>query len=413
MLSVPYRLWAKRKAKHLNEWLATFRPHGMSGALTSVGCQDVLWEVLGDIEDARSGRCRPLFVLSLDQCKCFDRLHIDTLDYIQRHCNLGLDPVLNLDRDLSRLLLVDGQPSSVWPQGGNLSGIPQGCPLATFFCNLTSLAWHRTVQRTIGNHGGKHFSFLDDRLALVHSWAAVGDVLRATQALDLALGPDLNIRKCVRGVACRPGISRRVTSDPSDPGLTAIPRASTFKYLGSDVNLSCSSADNKRPVAKKRCRDFADRCAFIRVLGRRQRPAAVADAMSSLWLAGGVLLSKSQLQKCITQAFYALAGNKCSDGQLKRRSRAIAHVLGPGPHVTYAPSALIYCWMRNLWRSLLSGRLEPAIWQQRWARRRGSVGGPIHQPHDALKFLGISWVAPFRFMCRGHRLDFSIPFDAP
>ena len=99
---------------------------------------------------------------------------------------VALQHALSLYARLTRLLFVDNQPSDVWIQGDNLVGIPQGCPLACFFCNLSSIAWHVACERAVPN--AKSYSYLDDRLALCGSWRELNDVLVATQHVDTALG---------------------------------------------------------------------------------------------------------------------------------------------------------------------------------------------------------------------------------
>eukprot|EP00959_Pyramimonas_sp_CCMP1952_P332969 6972536-Pyramimonas_sp.AAC.1 len=70
--------------------------------------------------------------------------------------------------------------------------------MACFLCNLTSIMWHSTVPQAVPT--AKHFSYLDDRFVLVASWNELARVLEATQRVDLATGPDLNLPKCARGV---------------------------------------------------------------------------------------------------------------------------------------------------------------------------------------------------------------------
>ena len=115
----------------------------MTGAVPSLGAADQLWTIQSLLDDARCGRRPPAFLLSLDQEKCFDRLHIDMLREIVVQLGLpGCEISLNIYACLSRLLFVDGQPSDVSTRlhGDGTTGIPQGCPLACFFCNLTAIA---------------------------------------------------------------------------------------------------------------------------------------------------------------------------------------------------------------------------------------------------------------------------------
>ena len=69
-----YRLWAKRHAARLQEWLVAVKPPGLSGAVAGVGCQDVLWDVQSKIHASVSGRSPAAFVISMDLSKCFDHM---------------------------------------------------------------------------------------------------------------------------------------------------------------------------------------------------------------------------------------------------------------------------------------------------------------------------------------------------
>eukprot|EP00959_Pyramimonas_sp_CCMP1952_P279789 5849801-Pyramimonas_sp.AAC.1 len=63
--------------------------------------------------------------------------------------------------------------------------------------------WHLTVSQAVPS--ARHFSYLDDRFVLVTSWQQMARVLEATQQIDLAIGPDLNLPKCARGVVVPAG----------------------------------------------------------------------------------------------------------------------------------------------------------------------------------------------------------------
>ena len=65
-------------------------------------------------------------------------------------------------------------------------------------CNLTAHAWHRTCDRVAPS--AIHYTYLDDRLVIVSSWDDMHRILEATKSLDGALGPQLTLGKCCRGV---------------------------------------------------------------------------------------------------------------------------------------------------------------------------------------------------------------------
>ena len=82
--------------------------------MPGTACADVLWDVAAQLDDAKTGRSQPQFVLSLDQAKCFDRLHLDTLTAITRRLNLpGCNHALGNYGNLQRWLFIEGQPSDV------------------------------------------------------------------------------------------------------------------------------------------------------------------------------------------------------------------------------------------------------------------------------------------------------------
>ena len=95
VLPILYRLWCKRHTAGWTSWLASWRPHTLTGAMPGEGSADTLWRITSLISDAREGRSAPLHILSLDQAKCFDRLHLQTLRAMQTHFRLPvLDHVL-------------------------------------------------------------------------------------------------------------------------------------------------------------------------------------------------------------------------------------------------------------------------------------------------------------------------------
>ena len=200
VLPVTYRLWTRRHTVHLTQWILAWKPPGLAGAVPRHSCPDVLWELQAKLAEARVAQTDPAYVLSLDLEKCYDRLDLHNLLELTNH--LGLDicgHVLRNYQNLSRILFVDNQPTDVVIQGANLVGVPQGCPMACFLCNLTSIMWHLAVERAVPT--ATLFSYLDDRFILARSWQDLAAALAATRAIDLAIGPDMNLPKCARGLS--------------------------------------------------------------------------------------------------------------------------------------------------------------------------------------------------------------------
>ena len=69
--------------------------------------------------------------LTLDQAKCFDRLHLDNLLQIVRHLDIdALETALSIYGTLERHMFVLGHPSEFILKGSGIPGAPQGCPMA-------------------------------------------------------------------------------------------------------------------------------------------------------------------------------------------------------------------------------------------------------------------------------------------
>jgi hypothetical protein len=338
-------------------------------------------------------------VLSLDQSQCFDRLFQDTLIAIADALGISACSIaVAVYGDLARLLFIEGQPTDTWLRNDDdgACGAPQGCPLAPLVCNLTAVAWHAVVASI--SPTTTTYSVLDDRLALCTDKSELVAVYRATQALDETLGPALNPRKSLRARAAPPAArARRSFPHPLDD-------VDSLKWLGADL-LFTSRATAK--AAGQRFTDFQDRCRLARCLPPSQIGAVVADASSSLWLAGGCLYTRKQLQSMVTASFQALA--RGTAGSNLRRSRAIAHLVGPSLHRTFPPVVTICSWVQSAWRLLLSGRGSPADITTQWNLRDGAILGASVSALNALRMLGINWSRPFELTSGPLKLNFAVP----
>ena len=151
--------------------------------------------LVGDYERfgrPRGGRTPPALLLSLDQRKCFDRHHIDTLEDIASHLGLGEAAVFQNNRNLTGLLFVASQllrgvasrraplgsrTDAFWPLFSATLKPRRGTSLAT-----------GTFQRTRGN-------VLDGRLAVAKSWGSLHVISQLTLVLDHTLETELDVTK--------------------------------------------------------------------------------------------------------------------------------------------------------------------------------------------------------------------------
>ena len=365
IISCIYRLWARRHAARLQEWLVSVKPFGLSGVVAGVGCQDVLWDVQSRIHDSVSRRAPAAFVISMDLSKCFDHMLHDPLREICEAIGFSHGVIaLQLYAVLKWALFVDGSPSDVLLRGSSLRGIPQGCPISCCLCNLYALAWHHAMKQACAS--ATTYTVLDDRLAFCRSWAEVAAVVFASLRLDRAFGPTLSLNKIVRGVASDHALPHPPAATPAErrQGLGSIACVNCFKYLGVDISLQPSFG--LRQTARARLRDLYKRCSAIRVLRRIQRSACTADALSAMWAAGGTVVDQKSLDKSVSAAFDMLIG-LVKPSRVLRRSRLLTHlILGPGPQHTCLPVVLMNCWLRQWVRQRLSGRLPTDLWEHLW-----------------------------------------------
>lgn len=193
VLAAAVRLWARRAARHTSLWLHRYMPPEIYGARPGTSAADAAWDLQLDVDEHRTQR-RQLYVMTMDQKQCFDRLSLASLHQLAVALGFPRQALhaLNLYARLQRFLWIDGQPTGHILAGHGLRGIPQGCPLAVHFCNCTSWAWQLFLQFKC--NGVRCCSFLDDRLLRATIITTIVDALAATALVDAASGALLNIK---------------------------------------------------------------------------------------------------------------------------------------------------------------------------------------------------------------------------
>ena len=111
-------------------------------------------------------------------------------------------------------------------------------------------------------------------------------------------------------------------------------------YLGVDVLMRGLPEREPRVRMKQRERAVGVRSELIRVLPPSQRGILVADAVSSLWIAGCTSFGVRQVKFMSSKLAGALrvsVAKRCG-----KRARVPEHFFGPGVHRTFPPAAYIY-----------------------------------------------------------------------
>ena len=387
--STTYRLWARRHAAIAAQWLHGWAKPTIVGGRTGYAAQDTTWQLLELVENSTSGRKPPAFLMSLDQRRCFDRVHLSTLREVVHLLRLPgiFSDVLEHYGAVRRHLFIGSAPSCYLLEGPHSCGIPQGCPLACFFANLMAICWCEMAHRA--DKSAFVRAYLDDRIVASQSEAALEKILIDTKILDRAFGPVINVTKSARAIVAPKG-RRWIHCSGS---LSELPLVQSMKYLG--VDICFTNVVRQRPLraaAEKRVNDLITRCDFVAALPAFTRPAAAMDGVAALWLGAGTVYNTHQTSRLISAVARALLGKR-TPGTVRFWSRGILHLLGVGPHRTHAAAAAIYAFVLQWVRMVDSKRLCVRDWSDTWRNRQVGIG-PARMIMAALKHLDIRWSQP-------------------
>jgi hypothetical protein len=256
--------------------------------------------------------------------------------------------------------------------------------MAAFYANLTAAAWEIIVNEAAPEL--TVFSYLDDRLIVGTSACAFEAAIAATLQLDRALGPSLNVNKSFRSQAG----GRLQAVGPLLNGFLL--SSAAISYLGIDLIVRCPHAGT-RARAATRVNSIKQRCKLIRVLSSAQRGNLVADAISSLWLQAGTLLSKQQTADVVSATADALRGCKRA-GQVQNHSRPAEHLIfSPGAYRSHPAVAAIYACMQQAVRFFTRHPDMLDRWHLLWAMQSRFRIGPFAQARWALDELGMKWLS--------------------
>jgi len=293
--------------------------------------------------------------------------------------------VLCIYRTMERHLWIDNRPTGVILKGLDLTGLPQGCPLATFFANLLSALWEMHVQ---GMAEVELLSYLDDRIILTHDVRRLTAALKATEEFDAHFGVRLNYNKSFFSS------TRNKLSPP--PSLSArFKSVSQITYLGVDVILAGTGS---RPRAKERLEQLGVRCNLITKLAGPIRGKLVADAVSSLWMDGGTWYTKTELSHATSRTAMALRGH--NEGYAGNRCRDVEHMLAHRPHRTHPLMAAMVSSIRLVSQLTAIEQWDSIDWHTLWHHRHRARSGPLAQTWQHFKNTYVTWDSPLEVAYR-------------
>jgi hypothetical protein len=217
--------------------------------------------------------------------------------------------------------------------------------------------------------------------------------LTITRQLDEACGPVLNEGKSFWSHVG----ARRKPRVPAGSLLSQLPySAAPIKYLGLD--LVVAGARSRKCKFGHRVVHCLKRLQLAKCLPQSSRFRVVGDAMSSLWLRSGPVVTVAQGRSLVSAAASAVRGRK-PEGTVKFRSRPAELLLySPGVHRSHVWAALCYEVLSHF--ASVAVRLRPD-WHLLWPQRANVRGGPMASLMLAFSALRISWIAPESIAC-GH-----------
>ena len=166
---------------------------------------------------------------------------------------------------------------------------------------------------------------------------------------------------------------------------------------------------------KQRVRAVGVRSELIRVLPPSQRGILVADAVASLWIAGGTPFGVRQLQPMSSKLAGALRGSVAK--RYGKRARVAEHLFGPGVHRTLPPAAYIYTFCLQFTRLVSMARLDVFRLANLWTYRAQRLGC-VHGMVEACRAIAVNWCAPCELSAESATFNFSpveshysVPFE--
>ena len=175
-------------------------------------------------------------------------------------------------------------------------------------------------------------------------------------------------------------------------------------YLGVDVLMRGAPCGEPRVRKKQRVQAIGVRSELLRVFPPSQRGILVADAVASLWIAGGTSSGVRQLKPMSSKLAGALRVSVAK--RYGKRARVAEHLLGPGVHRTFPPAAYIYTFCLQFARMVSLGRLGEFRFATLWAHRAQCVCC-VHGMVEACRAIAVDWCASCELSAGGATFNFS------
>ena len=340
-----YRFYGQLRLPALAAQLLPFFPDSILGGIPQRHSGPAVFDLLTRLEKLEPEGLPEFYGIAMDASKCFDRVSWTQVWSMLR----GFDVHPSLIRSLAGFYsahqrfthmrgLVDTQAWKV------TRGLLQGCPMSILCTVLVVSSWHATMPAAVQAQ-----SYIDDRLLLSNTLAALQEAWHESQTWDKEQGWETNIAKTV-SFGTRP--------PPAGGYVPPLPVVQTLKYLGYDVRTVPTA---QRPTllarwekAKTTGERISQLSAQVSVFLRSQLISAV---MTPQWFYG--LLTAPPSKELL--GFLDIAYRKAlwhRKKQMHNWKASLALVYKPWQHSPWG--AMIYRQMKAFVKALSYGV------QQRW-----------------------------------------------
>eukprot|EP00662_Eupelagonemidae_sp_cell21_P057404 gene57404-biopygen32076 len=192
VMSAVYRVWAATRMRDVRVWQEQWAAAGQHGYRPLHGTEDVYWALQLRLENALL-RGEPLYGLSLDWSKCFDRLPQGIMLRLVEELGMSprvLGPLRAMYARLTRRFRAGGGVGSAFTA---TNGILQGCPLSVALLNAAMAVWAAAIAAEVP--GALPEAFADDQYVTAGSPGPVRDALAVTVEFGDRTGGKLNAKK--------------------------------------------------------------------------------------------------------------------------------------------------------------------------------------------------------------------------
>ena len=402
-----YRLWAKLRWQHLQEWHMSWCPVELKGGIPGRETTDAYFQVALEIEHANFSN-HPIFGILFDYQKCFDNVAWTIERGLLRDMGLPmtiLNAMMAFNQNVFRRFKLG---SSVGPKFGNTNSICQGCPLAILRINSLIAAWVQVIHKHPDTQLCNTNAFIDDKNLRAPSFVSLMTAIDVTKDFDSAVGAIVNPTKTVVFASTAQGRKELVACE--------YPVVHDEKLLGASLSFTKKRA---KKLANKRAQAYFTVAQRVNVcpLNMSARETLLSTAGATKFAFGIEMGScdlkiQKTLRSAVARCLWTKGNHKSIDILFSICHKG--HSFDPVQLKHYLPFKIArrqlskHPQLRPLWTHIWHDSVNH---RSRYKDGRSNMVGPLSILDIVCKSIGWEWVEPFLFtwqIFEGHTIH--IPF---